>query len=132
MAIEHETYTQSGINPAALSVFTTGQADDWKDCLRVRMSMYDFQKYGMSNVLRIRNKSFTSDAQIRFGLNIEDGKPTEVLPRNSVVNISIKDGKRFLGFDVMCLDAADEIAIGEIEYSMRQVITIPEHLVIPR
>jgi hypothetical protein len=111
-----EIFKQSASNTAVVI-----KGSSWVGQLRVRMSDQDQQAYGPCNTLSISNSS-NQEAQLRFGLNVENGRPLYSLKPNSIKNILVDDGIAFYGFDLMNLDTVTDIAIGSITYTMARVV----------
>jgi len=116
MAIYNRIFTKSEANAAAIAS-GANTAARWSGFMRVRMTEAEMLKYGPANQFRFLNKSGVK-IRIRFGINIEDGAPFYDVEANAILNINVDDGVSAYYFDVECLDAAVDVAIGEFQYVM--------------
>lgn len=124
MAIYNRIYTKTATNASAIASGANTPAR-WAGFMRVRMTDAEMSKYGTCNQFRFVNKSSVR-IRVRFGWNIENGEPFYDIEPNGVMNINVEDGVSAYGFDVECLDASTDVAIGEFQYVMSVVKQTPE------
>ncbi len=122
MALFKQTFVQSGSNAAAI---TKGSV--FVGMLNVRMTDEERDNYGACNSFRFVNKSALK-IRVRWGLGNETngGGRFDDIEAFGILNLTVEDGILAYGFDVMNLDAATDVAIGEFHYSMSKIKQIPE------
>ena len=123
MAIIKQVYAESGSNAAAIT------ASSWAEAYRVQISDTNRAKYGPFNMLELKNTS-TEDGEIVFTDSFQAynaGTHERVrVDAGESYSMSPDEGKLFYGFTFVNLDAANDMAIGEVIYRADVVKQIPE------
>jgi len=119
MAIYKERFNKQGSNAAQIDA-----AHDWATAFKVRMSELEEARYGACNKLRLVNNS-AADLTVSFTWDVQRTN-SFLVKGNSVFNMNVDDGQSFYGFDVYSADAAIDVAIGEVKYSMARVEQVRE------